>query len=181
MRDRSLSRLQWSKKNTPHYQGNIWKKLKLQRHMAGILPSECNSWRAQMLKSPFYLPSKIVIRMLWVIRFHPSHRLFSRLRNHSTVSLVLISSNLVNRVPRYRHKQRSGWDSPFNIHTAFSINWTSAWKFYFQNIPRVFLDYFHTMELDKTMEIGFSNLFLRVIIPKYCHTMGEVVFFQCKS
>ena len=40
---------------------------------------------------------------------------------------------------------------------------STAWKFYFQNISRVFLEYFHfhTMELDKTMEIGFSNLFLQ--------------------
>ena len=44
-----------------------------------------NAQRAQMLQPPFYLPSKM--RMFWVIRFHPSHRLFSRLRNHSTVSL----------------------------------------------------------------------------------------------
>ena len=39
-----------------------------------------------MLQPPFYLPSKI--RMLWVIHFHPSHRLCSCLRNHSTVSLL---------------------------------------------------------------------------------------------
>ena len=29
------------------------------------------------------------IRMLWTIRFHPSHGLFSRLINHSTVSLTI--------------------------------------------------------------------------------------------
>ena len=46
-----------------------------------------NSQRAQMLQLPFYLPSKIC--MLWVIRFHPSHRLFFHLRNHSTVSLTI--------------------------------------------------------------------------------------------
>ena len=40
-----------------------------------------------MLQPPFCLPSKV--RMFWVIRFHPSHRLFSRLRNHSTVSLTI--------------------------------------------------------------------------------------------
>ena len=57
-------------------------------------------------------------------------------------------------------------------------NWTSsrAWKFYFQNIPIVFLEYFHTtdnichtMELDKTMEIGFFNLFLQYF--QYFHSI----------
>ena len=58
----------------------------------------------------------------------------------------------------------------YNFKERYSVhwkNWTSstAWKFYFQNISRVFLEYFHTtenisiLELDKTMEIGFSNLF----------------------
>ena len=90
-----------------------------------------------MLQPPFYLPSKI--RMLWVIRFHPSHRLFSRLRNHSTVSLtillvirylfVLISSNLVNRLTRCKHwKQRSGWDGPLSTWFAsdkirYKVHW----------------------------------------------------------
>ena len=32
----------------------------------------------------FYLPSKV--HLFCIIRFHPSHRLFSRLRNHSTVT-----------------------------------------------------------------------------------------------
>ena len=49
------------------------------------------------------------------------------------------------------------------------------WKFYFQNTSRVFLELFleiwhisiprttypYTKELDKTMEIGFSDLFLQ--------------------
>ena len=61
----------------------------------------------KMLQPPFYLPSKV--RIFWVIRFHPSHRWFSRLRNHFTVSLIiplgdsvflaLISSNLINLIP----------------------------------------------------------------------------------
>ena len=70
-----------------------------------------------MLQPPFYLPSKV----LWVIRFHPIHRLFSRLRNHCTASLLviswvflaLISSNLVTCVPTCKQKQRSGWDGRF--------------------------------------------------------------------
>ena len=33
----------------------------------------------------------------------------------------------------------------------------------------LFSEYFHTMELDKTKETGFSNLFL-----KYLQTMEEV-------
>ena len=40
-----------------------------------------------MLQPPFYLPLKV--HMFWVICFHPSHRLFSWLRNHYTVSLYL--------------------------------------------------------------------------------------------
>ena len=43
-------------------------------------------------------------------------------------------------------------------------------QFYFQNISRVFphhWEHFHTMELDKTMEIGFSNLFLFYFILFY--------------
>ena len=43
-----------------------------------------------MLQPPCYLPSKI--RMLRVIRFHPSHRLFSRLRNHALYSQPNYSS-----------------------------------------------------------------------------------------
>ena len=74
-----------------------------------------------MLQPPFYLSLKV--RMFWVIRFHPSHRLFSHLRNHSTVSLtilirvflVLISSNLVNHVSRCKKRQESGWDGPFDV------------------------------------------------------------------
>ena len=75
-----------------------------------------NSQRTQMLQPPFYLPSKI--RVLLEIRFHPSHQLFSRLINHSTVSLniplgdqvflVRILSNLVNRIPRCKQKQGTG-------------------------------------------------------------------------
>ena len=56
--------------------------------MLRVLYKHCSfthtSQRAQMLQPPFYFPSKV--RMFRVIRFHPSHRLFSRLRNHSTVS-----------------------------------------------------------------------------------------------
>ena len=76
-----------------------------------------------MLQPPFSLPSKI--RMLWVIRFHPSHRLFSRLRNHSTVSLTIPLGNQVFfgayfeqfslSSPDVNKKQSSGWDSSFNI------------------------------------------------------------------
>ena len=46
-------------------------------------------------------------------------------------------------------------------------NWTSStgWKFYFQHISRIFPNHgkhLHTiMELDKTMETGFSNLCLQ--------------------
>ena len=36
-------------------------------------------------KPPFYLKSKV--RVFWIIRFHRIHWLFSRLINHSTVSL----------------------------------------------------------------------------------------------
>ena len=38
-------------------------------------------------------------------------------------------------------------------------------------------EYFHAMELDKTMEIGFSNLF-SIIFPNYFRTVGEVQFFH---
>ena len=67
-------------------------------------------------------------------RFHPSHRLFSRrgLRNHSTVSLtillgdsvflVLISSNLVNRVPV---RKRVAETTPSN--TQLLIIFTTPW------------------------------------------------------
>ena len=50
-----------------------------------------NSWRAQMLPPPFYLPSKAC--MFKVIRFHPSHRLFSRLLNHYTANLTIPLGN----------------------------------------------------------------------------------------
>ena len=40
-----------------------------------------------MLQPPFYLPSKL--RMFWVNHLHPSHRLLSRLKNHSMVSLTI--------------------------------------------------------------------------------------------
>ena len=46
-----------------------------------------------MLQPPFYLPSKM--RMFWVIHLHPSHQLFSQLRNHSTVSLTIPLGDLV--------------------------------------------------------------------------------------
>ena len=49
-----------------------------------VLPLTHNSLRAQMLQPPFCLSSKVRI-----FRLHPSHRLFSRLRNHSTVSLTI--------------------------------------------------------------------------------------------
>ena len=75
-----------------------------------------------MLQPPFYLPSKI--RMLWVIRFHRSHRLFSRLRNHSTGSLTIPLGDWVFLgayfkqfsliVSRCKEKQGSSWDSPFS-------------------------------------------------------------------
>ena len=44
-------------------------------------------------------------------------------------------------------------------------NWTSStvWKFYFQNISRIFPYHGQHMALDKTMEIGFSNLFLQYL------------------
>ena len=42
-----------------------------------------NSLRTQKLQPPFYLPLKV--RMFWIIRFHPSHRLFSRPINHPKV------------------------------------------------------------------------------------------------
>ena len=49
-----------------------------------------NSQRAQKLQPPFCLPSKVrIVWVIFVIHFHPSHRLFSRLRNHSTVSLTI--------------------------------------------------------------------------------------------
>ena len=45
---------------------------------------------------------------------------------------------------------------------------STVWRLYFHNIFRIFLEYFpyhgkhfHSMELDKNMEIGFSNLFLQ--------------------
>ena len=41
----------------------------------------------------FILRMQMRMRMLWGIRFHPSHRLFSRLRNHSTVSLTIPLGN----------------------------------------------------------------------------------------
>ena len=44
----------------------------------------------------------------------------------NSLFLVLISSNLVNRVPRCKQKQRSGWDNPFNHnsnpHRCFILN-----------------------------------------------------------
>ena len=63
-------------------------------------------------------------------------------------------------------------------------NWTSStvWKVYFQNIsPRIFPyhgKYFHTMELDKTLEIGFFNLFYNIykIFPYY----GRGLIFSVK-
>ena len=74
-----------------------------------------------MLRPPFYLLSKA--RMFWVIRVYRHHRLLSRLTNYSTVSLilllgdqvflVLIFSNLVNRVPGCKQKQGSGWEGLF--------------------------------------------------------------------
>ena len=50
-------------------------------------------------------------------------------------------------------------------------NWTSStvWKFYFQNVSRVFLEYFHTME------IGFSIFFYN--IPKICPYYGKTSIF----
>ena len=60
-------------------------------------------------------------------------------------------------------------------------NWnvSTVWEFYFHNISRVFLEYFHTTDNISNYgigqiyrKIGFSNL------PKYFHTMPEVQFFQ---
>ena len=39
--------------------------------------------------SPAAILSSIEVRMLWVIRFHPSHRLFSRLIKDSAVNLTI--------------------------------------------------------------------------------------------
>ena len=86
-----------------------------------------------MLQPPFYLPSKI--RMLWAIRFHSSHRLFSCLRNHSTVSLTIPLGDWVYLwclfqaiyfiVPRCKQKQGSAWDSPFKVLHNAQITFTS--------------------------------------------------------
>ena len=90
-----------------------------------------------MLQLLLYLPSKVCT--FWVIHFQQSHQLFSRLINHSTVSLtiplgdycmyfwgVLISSDLVNCITRCKQKQRNGWDSPFksnitHLHCTMSL------------------------------------------------------------
>ena len=54
---------------------------------------------------------------------------------------------------------------------------------YFKSISRMFPyhgKHVHTMEMDKFIEIGFSNLFL-TIFSTYFHTMEEVQSFQCHS
>ena len=62
------------------YNGNIGKTDK--EAISPIIP------RAPICSSRhFYLPSKV--RLFCIIRFHPSHRLFAHLRNHSTVSLTI--------------------------------------------------------------------------------------------
>ena len=51
---------------------------------------------------------------------------------------------------------------------------------YFQSISRIFPyhgEQFHSMKLDKTMEIGFSNLFLNNI-SKIFHTMEDIQILE---
>ena len=82
-----------------------------------------------MLQPPFYLPSKV--HMVWVIHFHPSHRLFSCLINHSTVSWTILLGNWVFLggyfkqfsllFCRCKQKQRSGWDGHFNLQFSFVL------------------------------------------------------------
>ena len=62
---------------------------------------------------------------LWVICFHPSHRLFFSAQNHSTVQSVFLLvircffgpyfEDLVNCTPRCKQRQRSGWEGPFGV------------------------------------------------------------------
>ena len=59
------------------------------------------------------------------------------------------------------------------------------WKFYFQNISSIFLEYFHTTENTsivwnraKLWQLDFPTFFL-TILTRYFHTMEEVQFFQC--
>ena len=75
--DRSKLKRFISKVTRPKHQANVLKRLVSLKVM-----------QIQMHQPPFYLPAKV--RIFWVIRFHPSHRLFSRLRNHSTVSLTIL-------------------------------------------------------------------------------------------
>ena len=48
---------------------------------------------APICSSRHFIGFHRLMRMLWAIRFHPSHRLFSRLRNHSAVSLSIPLGN----------------------------------------------------------------------------------------
>ena len=97
-------------------------------HERGLLTH--NSLRAQNLQPPFYLPPKV--RIFWVMFVNhasPSHRLFSPLKNHSTVNLLL-SSNLIDGVPRFRQKQGSGLDGPWlaaRCGKPLNCDWLTAW------------------------------------------------------
>ena len=84
-------------------------------------------------------------RIFLLIHCHQSHRLFSRLRNHSTVSLtiplgywyilVLISSNLVNHIPGCKQK-RVAETTPLTFHVShFHVLSTSTGFFCGNNLP----------------------------------------------
>ena len=64
---------------------------------------------------------------------------------------------------------------------------STVWKFYFENISRVFLEYFHTTEnISIIYGIGqnYGNWIFQPFsrkFPKYFHEMEEVQFFQCTA
>ena len=91
------------------------------REPVPIIPSapKCSVAILSSIESPYVLSNPFPSKPSIV--FSP-HKPFYSQPNYSSwwlgIFCCLFLSNLVNRVPRCKHKQGSGWDDPFNVRTV---------------------------------------------------------------